>query len=215
MKAPVPLCESEPHLTLGSTRQGEPTIFNGPTHLVKRRGEDALPCEILLFLLRDKNLIPLSHQHQHALALCVRIDRAVQAGHLDMLAWQAEIQQIFAAEIQLHFAAEEETIFPAALRFPELGPLVDELLTEHALLRDYFALATERTMDPAKLHDFAQHLSQHIRKEERQLFEAMQRLLSTDELEAIGAALEKALEGSTDACALPNEATRLRSKKEI
>jgi hemerythrin-like domain-containing protein len=166
-------------------------------------------------MLRDKNLIPLSHQHQHALALCVRIDRAVHAGDLDMLAWQAEIQQIFAGEIQLHFAAEEESIFPAALRFPELGHLVDELLNEHAHLRDYFALATERTMDPARLHDFAQHLSQHIRKEERQLFETMQRLLSTNELREIGASLEKTLAGLTDVCALPNQSTRLKSKKEI
>ena len=172
-------------------------------------------CEIIVFMLRDKNLIPLSHQHQHALALCVRIDRAVQAGDLDMLAWQAEIQQIFASEIQLHFAAEEESIFPAALRFPELGHLVDELLGEHALLRNYFALATERTMDPGKLHDFANKLSSHIRKEERHLFEAMQRLLSAEELMAIGAAVTKALEGSTETCAIPSEATRLRSKTEV
>jgi len=45
-------------------------------------------------MLRDKNLIPLSHQHQHALALCVRLDRALQAGEVDAEAWQAEIQQI-------------------------------------------------------------------------------------------------------------------------
>lgn len=166
-------------------------------------------------MLRDKNLIPLSHQHQHALALCVRIDRAVQAGDLDMLAWQAEIQQIFAAEIQLHFAAEEEALFPAVLRFPELAHLVDELLNEHALLRNYFALATERTMDPGKLHDFARKLSGHIRKEERQLFETMQRLLPAEKLKTIGAALEKALAESTDVCLLPNDSTRLRSKKEI
>ena len=31
-------------------------------------------------MLRDKNLIPLSRQHQHALALCVRIDRASPVG---------------------------------------------------------------------------------------------------------------------------------------
>lgn len=171
--------------------------------------------EIIICMLRDKNLVPLSHQHQHALALCVRIDRAVQAGHVDMLAWQAEIQQIFASEIQLHFAAEEESIFPAALHFPELGRLVEELLNEHALLRNYFALASERTMDPGKLHDFAKKLSSHIRKEERQLFEAIQRLLSAEELKDLGAAVEKALEGSSQACAIPNEATRLKSKKEV
>ena len=32
-------------------------------------------------MLRDRNLIPLSHQHQHALALCVRLDRALQRSY--------------------------------------------------------------------------------------------------------------------------------------
>ena len=169
-------------------------------------------------MLRDKNLIPLSHQHQHALALCVRIDRAVQAGDLDMMAWQAEIQQIFVAEIQNHFGAEERELFPVAMRFPELGRLVDELLAEHALLRDYFALATERTMDPAKLHDFSRKLSLHIRKEERELLESLQRVLTPEELASLGTALANALnETGTDpaSCSLPNAATRLRSKKEM
>jgi len=169
-------------------------------------------------VLRDKNLIPLSHQHQHALALCVRIDRAVQAGDLDMLAWQAEIQQIFVGEIQNHFDAEERELFPVALRFPELGQLVDELLTEHALLRDYFALATERTMHPAKLHDFSKKLTAHIRKEERELFEALQRLLVPEELASMGTALANALSetgADQDSCTLPNPATRVRSRKEI
>lgn len=169
-------------------------------------------------MLRDKNLIPLSHQHQHALALCVRIDRAVQAGDLDMLAWQTEIQQIFVGEIQNHFEAEEQELFPIASRFPDLGRLVDDLLTQHALLRDYFALATERTMDPAKLHDFAKKLSAHIRKEERELFESLQRLLAPEELTTLGVALAKALdETSPDqaSCSLPNPATRLRSRRKL
>jgi hemerythrin-like domain-containing protein len=169
-------------------------------------------------VLRDKNLIPLSHQHQHALALCVRLERAVQAGDLDMLAWQSEIQQIFVGEIQNHFNAEEQELFPVALRFAELSRLVDELVTEHALLRDYFALATERTMDPAKLHDFAKKLSAHVRKEERQLLETLQRLLAPEELAKVGAALANALnETGVDqaSCTIPDPATRLRSRKEI
>ena len=31
-------------------------------------------------MLRDRNLIPLSRQHQHALALCVRLDRDLKSG---------------------------------------------------------------------------------------------------------------------------------------
>jgi hemerythrin-like domain-containing protein len=169
-------------------------------------------------VLRNQNLIPLSHQHQHALALCVRIDRALQAGDLDMLAWQAEIQQIFRGEIQNHFEAEERELFPVALRCAELGRLVNELLSEHALLRDYFAFASERTMDPAKLHDFASKLSAHIRKEERELFESLQQLLAPEEMAMLGTALAKALDESgadPSSCELPNRATRLRSLREI
>src|SRR5581483_5225519 len=106
-------------------RQGELIILTATANLVKRaRRRDNRT------MLRDKNLIPLSHQHQHALALCVRIDRAIQAGQVDMLSWQTEIQQIFIGEVRAHFEAEERELFPVALHVAELGPLVDELLSE-------------------------------------------------------------------------------------
>lgn len=163
-------------------------------------------------MLRDKSLIPLSHQHQHALALCVRIDRAVQAGEVDLAARQEELHQVFVQEIRTHFEAEETHLFPAAARLAELRLLVGELRDEHALLREYFARAANRTLDSAELHTFASKLSAHIRKEERQLFEELQRRLKPGELAALGAALAKALEGATQACTLPHEATRLRQR---
>ncbi len=164
-------------------------------------------------MLRDKNLIPLSHQHQHVLALCVRVDRAVQAGEVDLEAWQAEIQQIFEQEIAIHFAAEEEELFPAAARFPQVKPLVEELVAEHTALRDFFARAAGRALDGAGLQTFVEKLAVHIRKEERQLFEEMQRLMSPQELAALGTALEKALADASKACILPTAATRLRPKR--
>src|SRR6059058_5966946 len=97
-------------------------------------------------MLRDKNLIPLSRQHQHALALCVRLDRAVQSGQVDAEAWQAEIQQIFEQEIGTHFDAEERELFPAAASRPELRSLVEELLDEHEALRQVFACAATRRL---------------------------------------------------------------------
>src|SRR5229473_2807490 len=116
-------------------------------------------------MLRDKNLIPLSRQHQHALALCVRIDRAIQAGEIDLEAWQAEIQQQFESEISTHFAAEEKELFPAAARFSEMQPLVDELLAEHNILRDYFLRAAARSLEPLSLRKFGEQLTRHVRKE--------------------------------------------------
>ena len=163
-------------------------------------------------MLRDKNLIPLSRQHQHALALCVRLDRAVQSGQVDAEAWQAEIQQIFEQEIGTHFDAEERELFPAAAHCPELRSLVEELLNEHQALRQVFASAATRQLTSGDVRSFAAKLSAHIRKEERDLFERMQKLLSIEELAPVGKALEAALADSSQACIIPSDATRMRPK---
>jgi hemerythrin-like domain-containing protein len=164
-------------------------------------------------MLRDKNLIPLSHQHQHALALCVRLERAAASGQLDLEAWQAEIQQLAEQEIGVHFDAEEKELFPAAARFPEMKPLVRDLLEDHKALRDYFAQVAARTLDHDGLRAFAERLSAHVRKEERQLFEEVQKRMAPEELAKLGAALNKALEAASNACILPSAATRLLPKK--
>lgn len=161
-------------------------------------------------MLRDKSLVPLSRQHQHALALCVRINRADLSTPVELAAWQSEIQQHFEQEIQYHFAAEEASLFPAAREYPGLTGVVDDLLAEHAQLRTYFANATSRALDREGLRQFAELLSAHIRKEERQLFEGMQERMTADELLKIGANLEKKLSSASETCIVPTE-TKLRS----
>src|SRR2546427_13185656 len=161
-------------------------------------------------MLRDKNLIPLSRQHQHALALCVRLDRAVQSGQVDAEAWQAEIQQIFEQEIGTHFDAEERELFPAAAHCPELRSLVEELLNEHQALRQVFASAATRQLTSGDVRSFAAKLSAHIRKEERDLFEGMQKLLSIEEVAAVANAMESALANSYQYCIIPCEASCVR-----
>jgi hemerythrin-like domain-containing protein len=164
-------------------------------------------------MLRDKSLVPLSRQHQHALALCVRIDRASPIADADLAAWQAEIVQLFQAEITIHFAAEEAFIFPAARNFPELSSLVEELLSDHAVLRESFSKAAAGTMSAQDLSAFALRMSAHIRKEERQLFERMQELMQPEELTTLGQNLEEALKDAAEICALPSDATALRPAK--
>ena len=164
-------------------------------------------------MLRDKSLIPLSHQHQRALALCVRIDRASPIPVADLDAWQTESAQLFQNEIRGHFAAEEQVIFPAALRFPKLAPLVEALLVDHAALREDFARAENRSLSASELPAFAGRLSAHIRKEERQLFERLQDLMKPEELAELGKQLDSALRETRQVCAVPTEATRLRPAK--
>jgi hemerythrin-like domain-containing protein len=164
-------------------------------------------------MLRDKSLIPLSRQHQHALALCVRIDRASPIPDADLRTWDEEIAQQFEAEIQFHFAAEERLLFPVARKFEELTALADELQAEHTVLRNSFSEAEARKLTAWGLSAFAERLSRHIRKEERQLFERMQELVKPEELAALGVQLEAALRDAAQACNLPNETTKLRAKQ--
>jgi hemerythrin-like domain-containing protein len=163
-------------------------------------------------MLRDKNLIPLSHQHQRALALCVRMSRAIDAGEVDLKPWRAEIAQFYQSEITMHFAAEEKEVFPRAAQVAELAPLVRELQAEHELLRGLFSRAAAEGVDQAALAELAERLAGHIRKEERQLFEAMQKHLPPEELARIGDALEQALAEAPQTCTVPNPATQLRPK---
>ncbi len=140
-------------------------------------------------MLRDPNLIPLSQQHQHALALCVRIEREPKTKPEETVRWNSEIDRIFASEIRFHFEAEERLLFPAAGKYPEMGPLVNELLAEHDLLRGYFERASRGDLVAADLTAFGTTLAAHIRKEERQLFEDCQRLMPGGELSRIGAGM--------------------------
>jgi hemerythrin-like domain-containing protein len=156
-------------------------------------------------MLRDKNLVPLSRQHQHALAFCVRINRAQLATSKEVKAWQSEMVQHFEQEIRFHFAAEEAHLFPAARRFSELNSLVEELIAEHGQLRDYFARASEETLDRGEVQAFAEKLSNHIRKEERQLFEGMQARMDSEELSKIGALVEETLSDAPQGCIVPTE----------
>lgn len=164
-------------------------------------------------MLRDKSLISLSRQHQHALALCVRIERAQPVPTSDLSAWQEEIEQQFEQEIKIHFAAEEQVLFPAAREFPELIPIVEELIADHAALRKLFLQAEERSMSSENLLAFVQHLSNHIRKEERQLFESLQKLTNQEELAALGVELEAALEDAAQSCIVKNEGTKPKATR--
>lgn len=127
-------------------------------------------------MLRHPSLIPLSHQHQHALALCVQIERGLRSP--EELARKAA--GLFELEIRNHFDIEERILFPAVREALGPLPLIDELLAEHRRLE---ALPARF---PETLAEFAATLSAHIRREERELFEDVQSRLPAETLEHLG-----------------------------
>jgi hemerythrin-like domain-containing protein len=134
---------------------------------------------------RHPGLIPLSHDHQHALALCVLTERAVADAGADTVARAAaEVVQAFDAEILDHFQFEEQVLFPALEEHDALTAIVSELRSEHSRIRG-LAAALKRG-ERLEVMEFCAALRDHVRKEETVLFERAQELLPADQLNEIG-----------------------------
>ena len=141
-------------------------------------------------MLRDPSLIPLSHQHQHGLALAVIIDRGLKADPSERNAEELSRKVTQLAEIELlgHFKVEEEVLFPAVRPFLGSEEIIDELIAQHRQIEELLSRLTQAAAGGrlALLREFGLLLSSHIRTEERQLFEQIQQRLSADDLLALG-----------------------------
>ncbi len=149
-------------------------------------------------MLRDSSLIPLSHQHQHGLALTVIIERGLKADRSPEKAAELsrKVADMWKAELKGHFQVEEEVLFPGVRTHLQSDAIVDELIEQH---RDLEALIERLAASPAKeqialLTTFGELLSRHIRVEERQLFQQIQERLSEEELKSLGARIDESVQ---------------------
>ena len=139
---------------------------------------------------RHKALIPLSHQHHDALALCVQIDRKLSRSE-DIRAARLLRRQaldIFELSVLGHFEVEEKILFPSVTDALPDPQLIDQLLAEHVQLRAAFK-QLEATADPDladTLLALRELLDLHIRKEERILFESIQEYVPEDDMVPLG-----------------------------
>lgn len=124
---------------------------------------------------RHANLLQLSREHHTALKLARLARFASDAGNPEAIAQAARtITSKFAEEIEAHFLTEEKDVLPALLAQGEIE-LVNRTLDEHKILR---ALNQQlQKPDGATLAHFSQMLYDHVRFEERTLFERAQELL--------------------------------------
>jgi hemerythrin-like domain-containing protein len=155
---------------------------------------------------RHESLIPLSHQHQHALALAVIIRRRFGMT-TDPMTWQNEmiekVAKAYQAELRGHFEVEEEVLFPEMERHLGRLELVGELRSEHISLRDFVIrleacprVAHAMEPDPIRmmlLDEFSSLLEGHVRKEERELFAEFEKKMPAVEALKIGKEIETRL----------------------
>lgn len=124
---------------------------------------------------RHEKLQDLSREHYSALKLALSAKRAAISGHPTQIGEAGTAcARAFATDLEPHFLAEETTWLPA-LRQAGEQDLVTRTEREHAELRQ---LATRLHQADAKvLLAFAESLTAHVRFEERELFQAIERLL--------------------------------------
>jgi len=141
-------------------------------------------------MLRDPSLAPLSRQHQRGLAACVLIERSMASppSPEQLRAAAGRVGELFEGELRHHFDLEERILFPAVRQALEPLSLIDELIADHRRLEDLAArVAGEAGAET--LRSFTSLLSAHIRREERVLFEEIQRRLPRPALDRLGAAI--------------------------
>lgn len=138
---------------------------------------------------RITELRKLSDEHHQGLVLARRARQAADGvGDISMAQLWEEIEQKFRDELEPHFVLEEDYIIPPLEVLGEEG-LVGRLHEEHKILRDIVYNPSARSAQALKT--FGEQLEQHIRFEERELFERIQQVLSPEALKAIEAASHK------------------------
>ncbi|HEX2960169.1 MAG TPA: hemerythrin domain-containing protein [Ignavibacteriales bacterium] len=136
---------------------------------------------------RSKSLVPLSHDHHHALKLAQMLKK--NAPRLESVPESPKEKarralEFYESDLVVHFAAEEKVLYPFVKGKDKiLDGLFKEIMEEHKEIRHLVeSLLQAETGLEEKLDTLGRLLEGHIRKEERELFPRIQEVFSEDEL---------------------------------
>ena len=153
---------------------------------------------------RHPALISLSHDHHHGLLLAqlIKKDAPDYKGLPKDLNGKINYTiDIYNSSLKKHFEDEEKILFPFIKGKDEfLDKLILEIINEHRLLENLIAKLYHSTDQIHLLDKIGNILSEHIRKEERILFEKSQSVLTEDELIAIGNKLYSSSTNGNESC---------------
>ena len=136
---------------------------------------------------RHDSLIPLSHDHHHALAQARRLEEAASVVDVTERRRPAEdFVNFYLGRLLRHFREEEELFFAPLVDQEEARDRVMQAVAEHlrmhAVARVLRRQLVDVEADPVTLRALSRLLTAHVRSEERDLFPLVERLLSEDEL---------------------------------
>jgi hemerythrin-like domain-containing protein len=141
---------------------------------------------------RHKSLSPLSHDHQHGLALALKLKYPKKplssSAEEEISVLKQELADKYENVLRVHFSKEEQYLVPGF----EENILMKQMLDEHNKLEGLYnkiinnseGWTPEQQRD--KLNLFGELLDLHIRFEERELFPMLEKTLSEEQLEVLG-----------------------------
>jgi hemerythrin-like domain-containing protein len=136
---------------------------------------------------RHEALIPLTHDHHHALAQARRLKDVVgMEKESDRRNVTNDFVNFYFGRAVRHFHEEEELFFAPVVDDVEAHELVVRALTEHlrlhAMVRTVKRQLSEGEADPDLLSKISDLLTEHVRFEEKELFPLVEQLVSDVEL---------------------------------
>ena len=140
---------------------------------------------------RDPRLARLSEEHHHGLVFALRIERELPAASEEEVErLYADLLRFWARGLLPHFHTESECLLARLIRHrPVDDPQIERLHADHlsmyglvARMRDAATHIDRRRA----LREFGATLHDHIRWEERELFEVAQAELADAQLDALG-----------------------------
>ena len=136
-------------------------------------------------LKRNPQLAPLSREHHDALLYVWKIRRGL-ANKTSVEKLRNYTLWYWKEHTRPHFFQEEKLLLPF---LSEDDPMAARLKNEHAQIRE-LVLSLDKEAEPAIFELLADLAEKHIRWEERELFEHLQKKLNTDQLNSLQKELE-------------------------
>ncbi|MFA0961941.1 hemerythrin domain-containing protein [Roseivirga sp. BDSF3-8] len=136
---------------------------------------------------RHSSLIPISREH-HKVLLCAQLLKADVPSYEGMPADPAGkidyFLSFYSEVLEAHMDKEEKLLFPfVSEKASALQRLIRELTTDHEEIRRLSKnLDSASEMIAEHLDELGRLLEKHVRREERQLFQRIQELLSEGQL---------------------------------
>ena len=124
---------------------------------------------------RHRSLVPLSHDHHHALVEARRLRRAADGGDEERRLGATSFLRFSSTETLRHFREEEEQLFPTLVdQEGDAGDLLVQALLEHQRIHSLVARLEDGVAagepSASTMRELAGLLEAHVRLEERQLF---------------------------------------------